>query len=105
MLRAMGLALSAIQRFWFLSLTGIWAFSCFLGYLLVQLIGLGVQHLPFLKVPGDIYVISHLEIILDQQDYILVFAVSFVWIILMGLVTMYRLRSKSVIAGLRQEFA
>ena len=105
MLRTLGLSLKKLQYFWFFLLTSIWAVSCLFAYFFVEFFNSYILTLPFLKIPGDIYVLSELEIVLDKFDYLFVYGVSLVWILLIGLISMNRMRKKPLIAGLRQEFA
>ena len=61
--------------------------------------------LPFLKIPGDIYVLSELKVILDPLDYLYVYGISLAWVLIIGFFVMRKLKSGSVLAGLRQEFS
>ena len=63
-----------------------------------------IGKLPVFQLPGDIYVLSKLEIQLGLEDYLLVFSLAFLWIFLIGTVTMWRMKKKTVLSGLRQEF-
>jgi len=105
MLRTLGLSLKKLQYFWFFLLTSIWAVSCLFAYFFVEFFNRYILTLPFLKIPGDIYVLSELEIVLEKFDYLFVYGVSLAWILLIGLISMNRMRKKPLIAGLRQEFA
>ena len=71
----------------------------------MNIFSFGIENLPFLKIPGDIYVLSELKIILDWQDYAYVFGISLLWVLLIGFIRMLKLRGKSVISGLREEFS
>ena len=60
-------------------------------------------HWSWLKIPGDIYVIDHLYLKLGVQEYITVFFFSLLWIVGVGFYTHKRIRSQSIIHGLRME--
>jgi len=105
MLRALGLSRKALHKFWFILLFFLWNFSCVIAYGLIYIFANFVLTLPFLKIPGDVYVLSNLEVILDPFDYTFVFGVSLAWIILIGIYTMRKIDSKSLVSGLRQEFS
>jgi ABC-type lipoprotein release transport system permease subunit len=103
-LRAVGLSLKDISRFWFLSVLIIWAVSCFGAHLLSNLFNWCLQNLSFLKIPGEIYVLSSLSIDLDFLAYSTVYGISFVWILVAAFIGYFRLKRRPIMQGLRQEF-
>lgn len=105
MLRSLGLSNYSIQEFWFVFLGLIWFVSCLFSIFLKELFSYLITNLPFLKIPGDIYVLSKLEILLSVEDYSYVFAVSLLWIIFIGFITMRKLKKRSIVSSLRQEFS
>lgn len=105
MLRALGLSLKAFNRFWYLLLFSIWLISCVLAYGMLIIFNEVILKLPFLKIPGDIYVLGELGIALDTFDYSYVYGLSCLWVFLIGFFTMRRQSKKSLLSGLRQEFA
>jgi ABC-type lipoprotein release transport system permease subunit len=104
-LRAVGLSLSSISRFWFLSVFVIWSVSCVGAHLLSLLFNWCLQNLSFLQIPGEIYVLSSLSVKLDTMAYLIVYGVSLLWILLAAFVGYIRLRKRPIIQGLRQEFS
>lgn len=104
-LRAVGLSLNKLFRFWLVSIFLIWGTSCIGAHLLSQVFNWGLKNLPFLQIPGEIYVLSSLSIRLDFKAYATVYLVSLVWILLATLGGYLRLRNRPIIQGLRQEFA
>ena len=105
LLRAVGLSLSDLMRFWFFSVIVIWCFSCVGAYLASSCFDWCLQHLSFLQIPGEIYVLSSLHLRLDFLAYVTVYGVSFLWILTAALVGYWRFRRKPIIQGLRQEFS
>lgn len=103
-LRAIGLSLSSLTRFWFISVVLIWGIACAGAYLLSGLFNWCLQHVSFLQIPGEIYVLSSLNIRLDSMAYVTVYAVSFIWILIAAFVGYIKLKRKPIIEGLRQEF-
>lgn len=103
-LRAVGLSLTALTRFWFFSVLGIWFLSCIGAYFSTILFNWGLQHIPFLQIPGEIYVLSSLQVRLDFMAYVTVYGVSLVWILLSAVVGYWRMKRKPILQGLRQEF-
>lgn len=104
-LRAIGLSLSDLNRFWFLSVIIIWSFSCMGAYFLSHLFNWSLQNLEFLQIPGEIYVLSSLSISLDLMAYVTVYGVSLFWILLAAFIGYLRLKRRPIIQGLRQEFS
>lgn len=104
-LRAIGLSLSQLSKFWFFSVIVIWTASCVGAHLLSLLFNWCLQHLPFLQIPGEIYVLSSLNIKLDFMAYVTVYGVSLLWILLAAFIGYLRLKRRPIMQGLRQEFS
>lgn len=104
-LRAVGLSLKQITRFWFLSVLFIWGISCAGAYFLSGVFNWALQHLPFLQIPGEIYVLSSLSIRLDLMAYITVYGLSLLWILFAAFIGYLRLKRRPIMQGLRQEFS
>lgn len=104
-LRAVGLSLASLNRFWFLSVIIIWTVSCGGAYFLSRLFNWSLQNVSFLQIPGEIYVLSSLNIKLDVMAYVTVYGLSLLWILLAAFVGYLRLKRKPIIQGLRQEFS
>lgn len=103
MLRALGMSNSSYQKFWYVLLFVVWVLSCLLSQFFIFILNNFVLRLPFFQIPGDVYVLSKIEVILDVLDYIYVYGLSYVWILLIGYFTMRWQRKKPLISGLRQE--
>lgn len=104
-LRAVGLSLASLNRFWFISVVIIWSVSCVGAHLLSQLFNWCLQNVSFLQIPGEIYVLSSLNIKLDFLAYVTVYGVSLLWILIAAFVGYLKLKKKPIIEGLRQEFS
>jgi ABC-type lipoprotein release transport system permease subunit len=104
-LRAIGLSLSHLMRFWFFSVLLIWGLSCLGAYLAAYFFNWCLQNVSFLQVPGEIYVLSSLRLKLDFMAHLTVYGVSLFWILAAASVGYWRLKRKSIIQGLRQEFS
>ena len=105
MLRALGLSLKSYKKFWFILLILIWLISCVLAWGMVWIFNKYILAIPFLQIPGEIYVLNELQVVLDLLDYLFVYGVSFVWIFIIGIITIKKLEKKSLVSGLRQEFS
>jgi ABC-type lipoprotein release transport system permease subunit len=104
-LRAVGLSLSALNRFWFVSILLIWSISCFGAYLATIFFNWCLEHVSFLQIPGEIYVLSSLRLRLDLVSYLTVYGISLLWILIASFIGYLRLKRKPIILGLRQEFS
>lgn len=104
-LRAVGLSLNSLMRFWFISILVVWSVSCIGAHLLSVLFNWSLANLSFLQIPGEIYVLSSLQIRLDATAYLTVYFLSLVWVIIAGLFGYWRLKRRPIVQGLRQEFS
>jgi ABC-type lipoprotein release transport system permease subunit len=104
-LRAVGLSLSSLTHFWFKSVVIIWSVSCIGAHLLSILFNWCLKNVTFLQIPGEIYVLSSLNIRLDILAYVTVYGVALLWILLAAFVGYLRLKRRPIVQGLRQEFS
>lgn len=103
-LRAVGLSLKSLMRFWFISIFIVWAVACGGAYILSLIFNWSLANVSFLQIPGEIYVLSSLQIRLDSTAYITVYLVSLLWVLIAGLFGYWRLKRRPIVQGLRQEF-
>jgi ABC-type lipoprotein release transport system permease subunit len=103
-LRAVGLSLKSLMRFWFISIFIVWAVACAGAYVLSLIFNWSLANVSFLQIPGEIYVLSSLQIRLDSTAYITVYLVSLLWVLIAGLFGYWRLKRRPIVQGLRQEF-
>ena len=104
-LRAVGLSLKSLTFFWFVSILVMWAASCVGAWFLAQFFNWSLANLSFLQIPGEIYVLSSLQIRLDLDAYLTVYLLSLLWVFLAGLFGYWRLKRRPIVQGLRQEFS
>lgn len=105
MLRALGLSLKSFKKFWYCMLSCIWIVSCVFSVLLIFILDKGILQMSIFQLPGDIYKLSQLNILLKIDDYLLVFGLSLIWVFTVGFITIKRMSSKSLLSGLREEFS
>lgn len=104
-LRAVGLSMRDLLRFWFTSLIILWFFSSVLAYFFSRFFDWTLANVSFFQVPGEIYVLSSLSLRLNFEAYATVYMVSLLWILAAAGFGYLRLRRKPIIEGLRQEFS
>lgn len=105
MLRALGLSFSMLRIFWVSMLIFIWVISVLFSIVFKELFAFLIESVPYLKIPGDVYVLSQLKIYLEPMDYFYVYGASLVWVLLIGFIMLRKMGSKSVLSNLRQEFS
>ena len=104
-LRAVGLSLNKLMRFWFISIFLMWALACVGAHILSLVFNWSLANVSFLQIPGEIYVLSSLQIRLDTKAYLTVYLVSLLWVSVAGLFGYWRLKRRPIVQGLRQEFS
>jgi ABC-type lipoprotein release transport system permease subunit len=104
LLRAFGLPRGRFFAFASTLLVGMWALSCAGALLLVSLFNWLLAHASWLQVPGDIYVLSRLQVLLSLKDYVWVFGLALLWMMILGAFAARKIRRQPLLAGLRQEF-
>ncbi len=104
-LRAVGLSLGSLMKFWLVSIVLIWAISCTLAHFLSEIFNWSLHNLSFLQIPGEIYVLSSLNVRLNATAYVTVYFVSLIWVMIASFGGYWRLRRRPIIQGLRQEFS
>jgi ABC-type lipoprotein release transport system permease subunit len=105
LVQALGMSQQDLIRFWLTLFCLLWAVACVLAYNFSLLFNFLLQNWSWLKIPGDIYVIDHLQLKLESMDYLFVYFLSFAWIMLVGFYVNRRVRSQPIIHGLRMETA
>lgn len=105
LLRVLGLTLKTVIRFWFSMLILVWFISCVISIGLTYIFNILLMNLSVFKLPGDIYVLSRLTIDLSLTDYIIVFGAALAWIVLIGSLSILKMKKKTLMQGLRQEFS
>ena len=103
--KALGMSQKKIRNGWLYLMSLIWIGSCFISFGMVHMFNLGLKHLPFFKLPGDVYTLGELSINLDLLDYILVFSISYYWLFIISWLALFFMSKKSVLTGLRKEFS
>jgi hypothetical protein len=58
----------------------------------------------WLQVPGDVYVLTKLQVLLQFSDYLFVFGCALLWMVILGGFAINKMQRTSLLSGLRQEF-
>ncbi|MFP5458695.1 MAG: ABC transporter permease [Bacteriovoracia bacterium] len=104
LLNALGMPRSRFVRLAVLVLLGLWILSCAGALVFVQLFNFLLTHAPWLRVPGDVYVLTQLQVLLSFTDYLVVFGLALLWMLVLGALALRKMRRQSLLTGLRQEF-
>ena len=102
--KALGLSKKAMGRIWLQLVLFIWLVACPLAFLLVKLFHFLLLYLPFFELPAEIYYMPRIEMHLSWMDYGFVYMLALFWVMLITFTLLIKLRSKSLLEGLRQEF-
>lgn len=103
-LRALGVSGKKLFAIWMTIIFLIWAASCVTGVILTEVFNFLLQNLEILQLPGDIYVLSNLSLVLGMNDYLLVFLIALFWVLLIAGFVFFRNKNQSVISMLKKEF-
>jgi ABC-type lipoprotein release transport system permease subunit len=104
LLKALGMPNKRVFQIWLFIILGIWVASCFLSVILIEIFGLIIGNLSILQIPGEIYHLGQLKISLFFRDYFLVFGLSLLWLLILFVLGYSRLKTHSILEGLRKEF-
>ncbi len=103
--KALGLSKKAMSDLWLQLVFFIWILSCLFSLVLVQIFKFSLLKLSVFELPSEVYYMPRIEIFLSWTDYLFVFSLTLVWILIITFYLLKRLKQKSLLAGLRQEFA
>lgn len=103
--KALGLSKRSMNNLWIKLVILIWVASSILAAVFVQLFRFMLLKLPFFELPAEVYHMPRIDIYLSAYDYLMVFALALLWMLLITYYLLRKLRNKSLLEGLRQEFA
>jgi ABC-type lipoprotein release transport system permease subunit len=103
--KALGLSKEGMNSIWLRLVLIMWSASCLLSVLFVQIFKNILLHLSLFELPAEIYYMPRIELYLTWFDYLVVFALALVWIMLITFYLLKKLKQKNLLEGLRQEFA
>jgi ABC-type lipoprotein release transport system permease subunit len=103
--KALGLSKKSMNNLWIKLVFVLWVVASVVSIAFVQLFRLMLLKLPFFALPAEVYHMPRIDIYLSFFDYVMVFALALVWMLLITYYLLRKLRNKSLLEGLRQEFA
>lgn len=103
--KALGLSKKSMNNLWIKLVVMMWVVASVVSIGFVQLFRLMLLKLPFFALPAEVYHMPRIDIYLSLFDYVMVFALALVWMLLITYYLLRKLRNKSLLEGLRQEFA
>ncbi|MCO4792748.1 MAG: ABC transporter permease [Bacteriovoracaceae bacterium] len=103
--KALGMSQGRMNRMWLGMISLIWVLSCGLSIVFVQIVDWIVGNASLFELPGDVYYLGRLSIILSQWDYLLVFSITYIWLFMMAAFGLFKIKKQSILKGLRKEFA
>ncbi len=105
LLEALGATKKQLVRFWLSLVSLLWFMAIFFSLAGLQILDWALKNWDLFKLPGNIYVLSRLKLMLDGGDYLLVYLLSLAWVFVIVGVIFYRLKKVSILQNLRREFS
>lgn len=103
--RALGISQKQMAELWWQFVFYCWLISCTLSILFVQFFGLILGRLSFFNLPANIYSMARLQLYISPTDYAFVFLLAFFWIYIITYFLLRKIKKKTLLEGLRQEFS
>jgi ABC-type lipoprotein release transport system permease subunit len=103
--KALGVSQKAMGNLWLELVLVIWAAACFFSVIFIEFFKLLLAKLWLFELPAEIYYMPRLELFLSWKDYAFVFLLALFWIFIITYLLLRKLMQKSLLEGLRQEFA
>lgn len=103
--QALGCSRKALLRCWYWLFFIVWSLSCLLSIFWIEIFDLALRNLSIFKLPGEVYNVGNLFIKLSMMHYLVVFLLALIWLMVLTFFWFLRLRRRSVLSGLRKEFA
>ena len=102
--RALGLSRGCVMGAWFSLVLFLWVLSCLFAFVFYQMMKYGIENLPFLALPSEVYHLSNLKLFLSPANYGWVFSLGLGWMVLVTWISFWRMGKGPLIRGLREKF-
>ncbi len=103
--QALGMGPRDIRRTWYSIITILWLLSCAFSQVFVKIFDFALANLSILQLPGSVYNLERIKLSISLSDYVLVFTSTLFWMFIILSFALYRMSKKSILSGLREEFA
>lgn len=105
LISALGLPRSDLVKIWFSAVFLLWLGGSFLSFFFVQLFKFLILKLSIINLPPEIYFLGAFDIQVSFFDYALVLLIALVWIMFFSWLVIRKMKKRSLLEGLRQEFS
>lgn len=105
LLKALGLGQERLKQVWYIFIFLFWFLSCLISIVMVWSFNFMLGYLSLFELPGDVYHLGRLEMMIGWGDYALVFTSALLWLLFLSWLGLRRVRQQSVLYGLRREFS
>ncbi len=102
--KALGLSKKSMSQLWTKLVMALWLSSAFLAIFFVQAFRYLLKNVGLFELPPEIYHMPRIDLYISWKDYLFVFALALLWILLITYYLLRNLKNKSLLEGLRQEF-
>lgn len=105
--QALGMSSKYVRQSWVNLMLTLWLSSCLFSQVLVWIFDYLLNYLSFLNLPGEVYYmdLSRLSLAIGWEDYVIVYLSALFWLLLIVAFSLYRMKRKSLLYGLRKEFS
>lgn len=105
--QALGMSSKYVRKSWVRLMFVLWIASCLFSLVLVRVFDYLLNYLSYLNLPGEVYYmdLSRLNLAIGLEDYIVVYLSALFWLMLIVAFSLYRMKRKSLLYGLRKEFS
>ncbi len=103
--KALGVSQKSMGKLWTQLVVVMWAVACIISVFFIELFKIMLSKLWLFELPAEIYTMPRLELFLTWKDYGFVFLLALFWIYIITYLLLQKLMKKSILEGLRQEFA
>jgi len=103
--KALGMGQRKFASVWLCMVTMLWAAACLVALMMVFLLKHFLNHFTYFEKLSEIYNLGSLSLLLSFGDYSLVFLSALIWVLLLAWWGLCRMKRKSLLEGLRKEFA
>jgi ABC-type lipoprotein release transport system permease subunit len=102
--KALGMSQKVLFKCWLIMVCVLGVCSSLFAILFVIIIKWVLANLSLLHLPAQIYYLESLTLRLSTQDYVIVYVASFLWLLLIALVALWKVSRHGTLKGLRQGF-